>query len=319
MLRFPLTIKIGFGMSLTSCQSKSSNATALRGLKSRRRFAFVSLGMTTSAAGVGHSRMYFVTWVRLEQDCCDHPKVDGISNGAFRLWISAKCWANRFWTDGFIDRDKLARISPRTRRHLAAAAELVRARLWHSHDDLTCDSPSCPVNLGVAARDGFLIHDFLEYQPSSAKLKRLSEKRAEAGRRGGLAKPKQLASDGFNPDPTRTDPYRTIDSSNGSGLMLGEINDRLEEVFGVRGFISTKWQPRLRDHLPYSSDEVESAIKEAQAADPDQANGGLVASILIRYRRKPAQSAPKPSKALRYVEPLGPDGLPRSAIREGSK
>ena len=174
-----------------------------------------------------------MTWVRLEQDCCDHPKVDGISNGAFRLWISAKCWANRFWTDGFIDRAKLARISPQTRRHSAAAAELVRARLWHSHDDLTCGSPHCPVNLGVEARHGFIIHDFLQYQPSSAKLKRLSETRADAGRRGGLAKAKQNASGESYPDPSRSVPSRSVDReiggpSNYSNQGTIEKTDQLE-------------------------------------------------------------------------------------------
>jgi len=84
--------------------------------------------------------------------------------------------------------------------------------------------------------------------------------------------------------------------------MLGEINGALEKRFGPRGFISVKWQPKLRPHLPYTPAELESAIMEAQAADGEP-SGGLVASILIRYRKPKPVRGVKPVP-LRKIKPL---------------
>ena len=78
-------------------------------------------------------------------------------------------------------------------------------------------------------------------------------------------------------------------SGNGSGLMLGEINAQSEAAFGPRGFISVKWQPKLAPLLPFTGAEIESAINEAKGADGDP-SGGLVASILIRYRTQKIRS-----------------------------
>ncbi len=292
-------------MSATSCQSKTSNAIALRGLKSRRRFALVSLGMTTRAAGVGQYLGSILAWVKLDDSHQDHPKLAPLSDRAYRLWVRAIAHSNRYRLNGVLTASQLRQIRVPIRARMKHETELIRSGLWRETDG------------------GIAIHDVEDYQPSAAKSADISQKRSDAGKKGAAARwgsDGKLLSAENAPVPTRPDPSRpTIDSENKSGLMLGEINDRLEQAFGVRGFISSKWQPKIRALLPYSPDEVESAIKEAQAADPELAGGGLVASILIRYRRKPAQAVAKPSRTLRYVEPLGPDGLPRSAIREGSK
>ena len=268
----------------------NKNDNALRGCPGAGRSSVIR-GV---AARLDRRRAFYglliVTWVRLDQDCCDHPKVDEISNGAFRLWISAKCWANRFWTDGYIDPTKLAKISPRTRRHSAAAAELVRARLWHSHDDLTCDSPHCPVNLGVEARRGFIIHDFLQYQPSSVKLKRLSENRAESGRRGGLAKAKQSASGESYPDPSRSVPARPDpkrERESGSNPSISTIEQQGFKQLGQLGGSSIV---AMRQLMPITQSEMDDALKTP-------AKGWkYLAKVIISQREQAANQPPEGSE-----------------------
>jgi hypothetical protein len=134
-------------------------------------------------------------WVRFDDQFPIHRKVKGLTDAEFRLHTEAIFWCARNLTDGYVARDELRDVSgiSKPERHLAA---LVRRGLW------------------VEAEGGWLIHDYLTYQPARAKVMQTREARAEAGRRGGLksgesrrgskaeAKPKQLASDGLqHPNP----------------------------------------------------------------------------------------------------------------------
>lgn len=108
-----------------------------------------------------------MAWVRLEDDFAIHPKIVGLSDGAFRLHVTSICYANRFLTDGRIP---AAVISQLVRGHSRSLAkELVSARVWDT------------------TRDGYLIHDYATYQPSRADVLTKRALRAQAGRMGGLA------------------------------------------------------------------------------------------------------------------------------------
>ena len=43
-----------------------------------------------------------MSWVRIEDRFALHPKVVGLSDGAFRLYVSGLCYANLYHTDGRI-------------------------------------------------------------------------------------------------------------------------------------------------------------------------------------------------------------------------
>lgn len=71
-----------------------------------------------------------MTWVMLDDDFCDHPKVLRLYDGdhaadAIALWARAASWSGRQLTEGAIPRG-FVRQSP----HVAGAAELVRVGLW---------------------------------------------------------------------------------------------------------------------------------------------------------------------------------------------
>jgi len=43
-----------------------------------------------------------MTWIRIDDSLPDHPKVIGLPDNAFRLYISLLCYSSRYLTDGFI-------------------------------------------------------------------------------------------------------------------------------------------------------------------------------------------------------------------------
>lgn len=136
-----------------------------------------------------------MTWFKVDDSFYDHPKVFDAPDCAVALWMRAGCWSARNLTDGFVPSKMPARLcdDPDT-----AVGELLRRGLWKR------------------TRDGFLFHDWHEYQPTKESVEALREKRAEAGRRGGQAKAaKQNGSNGLanasevakqNSAPARPDP-----------------------------------------------------------------------------------------------------------------
>lgn len=101
-----------------------------------------------------------MAWAKIDDGWWAHPKVMGLSLSASGLWARALSWSCHQRRDhvpvGF-----LAMVGA-DHEH---ADELVEAGLWRESDD-----------------GGWVIHDWAEYQEKS-----LSEKRAEAGRKGGKA------------------------------------------------------------------------------------------------------------------------------------
>jgi len=108
-------------------------------------------------------------WLRLDDKFPRHPKVARLSDRAYRLHVDALCYCAEFSTDGYVEsgvelalRGRLAGVSRIRKRPLY---ELVDGGLW------------APVN------GGYLIHDFLDYNPSAAEIKAKRDGDAERQRR----------------------------------------------------------------------------------------------------------------------------------------
>lgn len=129
-------------------------------------------------------------WVRFDDTFPIHRKVEGLSDAAFRLHVSAVSWCARNLTDGFVPEGDLELVTARVRSPERFAAELVNRDLWHRAETVTrngavvghetgCDSGDC----AAPTRPGWVIHDYLEFQPSKAKVKEEQSKNAERQRR----------------------------------------------------------------------------------------------------------------------------------------
>ena len=124
-----------------------------------------------------------MTWVRLEDTFCEHPKVEPLSDLAFRLHVKALCYANRNLTDGFIP--EVAARSMGGPRHRSATRSLLEAGLWE------------------LARGGFRVHDFLDFQPARESVLRRRE--SDRNRRG-IQPDSTRIPDGIQPPRTHPVP-----------------------------------------------------------------------------------------------------------------
>lgn len=100
-------------------------------------------------------------WFRVEDSFHQHPKVLKAGNAAVGLWVRCGTWSSQYLTDGFIPANIAATYGrPREIR------QLVTARLWSEQDG------------------GFLMTDYLDYNPSAAEVKLRRKEDAERKRRG---------------------------------------------------------------------------------------------------------------------------------------
>lgn len=105
-----------------------------------------------------------MTWVRLDDGFADHPKFLKAGPLAGYLAICAIAWSGRNLTDGEIPEEQLPRLVNLDGfrvKHRDLADRLVQIGLWHRKED------------------GWLIHDFHEYQSSRAEVQERREQTRE--------------------------------------------------------------------------------------------------------------------------------------------
>jgi hypothetical protein len=99
-------------------------------------------------------------WVKLDDRFPSHRKIALLSDRAFRLHISALCWCSENLTDGRISDRELTLVA-HIRGLKATAMQLEDAGVWDRTDD------------------GWVIHDFLDYNPSREQVIAERKKNAE--------------------------------------------------------------------------------------------------------------------------------------------
>lgn len=92
-----------------------------------------------------------MTWIKIDDNFPDHPKVIGLSDKSFRIYISALCYAGRYLTDGFIPMAIIARFAD---EDMSYVSELTKSDLLKEDLD----------------NNGFVIHDYLAHQTSKQQV-----------------------------------------------------------------------------------------------------------------------------------------------------
>ncbi len=125
-----------------------------------------------------------MTWLKKDDDYPNHRKIRRLSDAAYRLHDTALHYAAHDESDGLIRHEDIDEMQhgKRLRRRIS---ELVGADLWEEVDG------------------GWLIHDFLDYNPSHAQLESEREanrerQRRNRARRRGIAEPDATASENAN-------------------------------------------------------------------------------------------------------------------------
>jgi hypothetical protein len=111
-------------------------------------------------------------FLNLDDNFADHPKVDGVSDGAFRLHVAGMLYAAKQMTDGYIPATRVPRLTRTFKpRYLA---ELMESGLWKPADR------------------GHVIHDYLDWNRSREQIEtdreRVRKVRSEAGKKGAKAR-----------------------------------------------------------------------------------------------------------------------------------
>lgn len=104
-----------------------------------------------------------MTWFKVDDTFHAHPKVMAASPAALGLWVVAGSWSAQALTEGRIPRHVLPRLMPRWDRY---ARELVALGLWEE------------------AEDGFVFHDWADYNPTRAEALAQRERKAAGGSLG---------------------------------------------------------------------------------------------------------------------------------------
>jgi hypothetical protein len=150
-------------------------------------------------------------WVRFDDQFPIHRKVDGLSDAAYRLHTSAIFWCARNLTDGFVSEDDLDGVTARVRTPARFASECVKRGTWHEAR-FDCPSPKCAAPVDA---DGWVIHDYMEYQPSREQVLADRKKAAERQARWREAKAGKPGSNAVTrPDMSENDPIHN-GSTNG--------------------------------------------------------------------------------------------------------
>jgi hypothetical protein len=163
-----------------------------------------------------------MAWARLDDSFFDHPKIECLSDRAFRAYIGGICLANRYLTDGLLTERQMLKLARKQIRK-----ELIDSGLWEPVD-------ACNETAGVR------IHDFAEYNRTAEEVKAERQRNAERQkrwreeRRNGVTNGvTDAVTDGVsNAAPTRPDPSRP----------------------GVKGF-------KDKDFLPFVSNSERRALR----------------------------------------------------------
>lgn len=119
-----------------------------------------------------------MSWIKLDDQWMDHPKIIRAGRDARDMWLASITWCAKQLTDGFIPLNLLPVLAVAAGINVANcqdfATTLIEVRLWDATDG------------------GYLVHDYLDYNPSKEEVLATREARKEAGKAGGLAKASKM-------------------------------------------------------------------------------------------------------------------------------
>ena len=158
-----------------------------------------------------------MAWFKADDRICEHPKFIAArakgGHAALGVWFHAGTWSNASQTDGFIPSSWVMLNGAD-----AEAGVLVEVGLWHED----------------AARDGWVMHDYADYQPTRAELQAKSEQKRSAGQAGGKQSASKRAAERKPvpvPVPGPVTPLRGVKR----GARLSEKELRTRQRLGLDG------------------------------------------------------------------------------------
>ena len=129
-----------------------------------------------------------MSWLKIDDQFPDHPKVVEAGPLASWLHVCGMAYCARYLTDGFIPGGQIRKLAD-VDNASDLAAKLVQAGLWETVDG------------------GFVVHDYLDYNPSAEEVK---AKRRAGAKRQEEWRNKQRAENGHYVSNAVTDTLQTL-------------------------------------------------------------------------------------------------------------
>ena len=121
-----------------------------------------------------------MSWVKLDDQWMDHPKIIMAGRDARDMWLASITWCSKHLTDGYFPVDLLPSLA------VAAGVDVANCQTFATR--------LLEVGLWDASGTDYTVHDYLDYNPSKEQALATREARKEAGRAGGVAKASKMPS-----------------------------------------------------------------------------------------------------------------------------
>lgn len=143
-----------------------------------------------------------MSWVRIDENAMEHPKIGGLPDGAFRLWVQALAYCQKFLTDGAVNVVALKGLRAYSSQRRAV---LVTVGLWDEVSD-----------------GSVRVHDFLDWNESRAAVVQARQDSKERRDRWRRRHASLDAVPGASPDASKT-------PSDVRGVVCSEEYSQLSE------------------------------------------------------------------------------------------
>lgn len=202
-----------------------------------------------------------MSWFKCDDNLGDHPKVMSLDEKllpAMGLWVMCGVYSSKHLTDGFVPR-KVVRMYGGDRQ----AKALEKAGLFRP------------------AEGGWILHDYLDWNPSKEQVLKIRADRQAAGQAGGRAsgqaRAQASASPSAQPNPNPVPvpgptpvPELLSNVLSGGGETWVEPSEIYLELTG-RKSLSQKEQDWLDDlHVRFSRDQLATALR--RVPNPRESN-----------------------------------------------
>jgi len=225
-----------------------------------------------------------MTWARIDDNFPDHPKVIGLSDGAFRTFIESLCYCARNLTDGEVVTGAVRSLGgPKRFRELVAAGVM---------DELE--------------GGGYSIHDYLDYNPSRESVERdraqarerMTHARGNKRRSSPDVRP-NITRSSDNPDPVPDPlPPEQEERARGKPTEADPAKALTTRLWAVHDELAGRIKPpSVSDEHEFeewiagglTADEIEAAIESVRswAVPPDKPWAAFMSALgSITARRK---------------------------------
>lgn len=215
-----------------------------------------------------------MSWVRLDDTMPDNLKIEPLSDAAFRAYVTSICYAARNLTDGFVTNKKAKEFAGKSR----VIQELV-PDLWGTADG------------------GYVIHDFLKYNPTRDSV--LKKRAADSARKNGgiLAESYAPRVRDPRPDPD-PDPDPQIELPVRQAGAREKRLDAIAADFAAFGLVNSGTARAIEESVAdFDLDVVDLAVKRARSSGYEgKPPWSYVESILERWKKQGGPDEPKETR-----------------------